>query len=160
MDPNAMRHDAGEAGEGCGMGPDSKQVEPGRPSEARESPSGAAKAAELLAEIWFANFVSGAERRPARWLAPADYCDVMALLCELARDCEASEVSELLDGASDGDELVTVWCYLIDEGSPALRRRWRPALQACKHALLQPAERPTGRPFAVDQSDAKQKRSL
>lgn len=127
------------------------QAPVGRASFASESPRGAAQAAELLTEVWFSVCVGKAERRPMRWIAkPDDYWAIVNLCTELARDSDANEVSELLDGASNGDELVTVWCYLIDDAGSSVRKRWRPALQACKRALEMPDARRSEGPSQTD----------
>ena len=115
---------------------------PGCASEASGSPSGAALVAELLSGIWFANFADRSKRRQARWLAPSDYAALMALCSELARDSDRSEVTELLENASDGEEAFAVWCYLIDDASASVQKRWVPALVACRHAIETPAEAP------------------
>ena len=140
MDPAAI-NDAGKAGEVIAMGLDNDQspkglAPPGRVTAGNESPSSAALVGDLLTQCWFANFVVKAERRPMRrWLAPADYWALVNLCAELAKCSDGNEVTELLDGASDGEEAFAVWCYLIDDATPAVQKRWLEALRACRHAL-------------------------
>lgn len=119
---------------------------PGRPNEVRESPSDAVRAAELLSAVWFATFGPKFAKRPALpFMGRDNYWAVVNLCSELARDSDANEVSELLEAAGEGAELVAVWCYLIDDASASVKRRWVPALKACRDALETPREWPKAR---------------